>query len=390
MKKLKIVTVGNLARNAKFFTEVLNEKYEITNILINEKPIQITQDIVISRGDNPILICINIIKAYYHLFTSDLIVSFTASLSSVLFRFFFVQFKRKKYIAYATGSDLREAIYYPNNGKIVSKFFKKADIVVFHNNDENTLNSIRHLALKNLYWHNMYKQTEFNESLVDKTYIQNSVLCRSVLDFIDGSFSIFMPSFIEYRDEKKIEKYFCSKGNDLAYDALIRFVKKHPKTKIVLRGVGIDTDHAKKTLNIISDNIMYVESLNKKDLINLMSIFDVILDQFYLGVFGGIALEAASIGMPLLTNPPRIDYYLEDKYPFLQNQNANEIYENLILLHDDKDFRAQYAYLCKAWVIRNHSSFEYNKLGNVIDKLIIEGRFENGRPNNGGFFDDPL
>ena len=390
MKKIKIVTVGNLARNAKFFTEVLNEKYEITNILINEKPIQIAKDIVISRTDNPFLIFLNIVKAYYYLFKSDLIISFTASLSSVLFRFFFVKIKSKKYIAYATGSDLREAIYYPKNGEIVSKFFKKADIVVFHNNDENTLNSIKHLDLQQLYWHNMYKQTEFNESLIDTSYINNSELCKSVLDFIDGSFAIFMPSFIDYKSEQTQDKYFCSKGNDLAYDALIRFVEKHPSTKIVLRGVGIDTEHAKETLNIIKDNVMYVQSLSKKDFINLMSIFDIILDSFKQGAFGGVALEAASIGMPLLTNPPRLDYYPDDKYPFLQNRNSSEIYENLVLLHDDIGFRMKYANLCKDWVIRNHSSNEYVKLGKVIDNYILEGRFEDEKPNNGGFFGDSL
>ncbi len=295
--------------------------------------------------------------------------------------------KIKKYVAYATGSDLREGIYYKNKGKNIKRFFKNANVVIFHNNDQPTLNSIKHLRLKNTYWHNMYKQTEFNSSLIDKNYIKNSPYLLKIQNFINGSFSIFMPSHIVFSDEKKIDNYFCTKGNDLVYEAIIRFINRYPKTIFVLRGVGIDTDIAKKILQPIKNNIMYVDTLNKKDFINLMSMFDVIIDNIKIGSFGGISLEAASIGKPLLIDPPNINFYKEDKYPFLENKTSEDIYNNLVKLYENLDFRKNYAELCQKWVLRNHSSNEYLKLTKIIDRLILENKFLKEAPNNGGYFD---
>ena len=55
----------------------------------------------------------------------------------------------------------------------------------------------------------------------------------------------------------------------------------------------------------------------------------------------------------IATNEP--DFYKEDKYPFLQNKTPIDIYNNLIRLYEDSNFRKNYAELCKDWVIRNHS-----------------------------------
>jgi glycosyltransferase involved in cell wall biosynthesis len=386
MKKTKVVTVGNLASNAKFFTEVLNEKYEITNILINEEPIEIAKDIVISRKDNFLIIFFNILKAYFALFNSDLIISYTATLSSVLFRLFFVTFKTKKYFAFATGSDLRDGIHYPKKGRIITKFFKKADVLVFHNNDEHTLNSIRYLKLKNVFWQNMYKQTEFNSNLIDLQYQKKVTLYKSIDDFLNKSFSIFMPSFIEFKEKKIRDKYFCSKGNDIAYDALIKFVETHPSVKIVLRGEGVDSSYAKEYLKVIEKNIMFIQTLDRRDFINVLSMFDVVLDQFEVGAFGGIAIEAASIGKPLLTLPPNIEYYKLDKYPFLQNKDSLEICQNLELFLNDRAYMNQYAKLCQEWVLRNNSSKEFTKLGAMIDHYLKNGEIKNYPQNNGSFF----
>lgn len=316
--------------------------------------------------------------------------SFTASLTSPIFKYFFVKLKIKKYIAYATGSDLREGIYYKKKGLIIKTFFKKADMVVIHNNDFNTLNSIKNLNLKNIYWHNMYKQTEYNQSYIDEKYKNNSFFLNNIKKFIDGEFSIFMPSYIDFISEKKIERHYCSKGNDIAYEALIKFVQIYPNTRIVIRDIGVDAHEAKKILEPIKNNIKYVGTLNKKDYINLMSMFDVIIDSFKQGAFGGISLEAASIQKPLLTNPPSIDFYKYDRYPFLQNRNSIQIFDNLIRLHNDKFYRDNYSKICKEWVLRNHSKQEYIKLGNIIEKLLVKKNFENNFINNGGFFYDYL
>lgn len=388
MKKYKIVTVGNLARNATYFTEVLNNKYKITNIITNnEENINSKKDILLCRQDNPIFLIIKIVKAYYHLLKADLIVSFTASITSPIFSFFFVNIKVKKYVAYATGSDLREGIYFKSKGLLIRGFFKKADLVVFHNNDIQTLKSIKLLGLKNIYWTNNYKQTEFNKNYIDDNYISNSIFLSNIKNFIGESFCIFMPSSIDFRKAKKRKNYYNSKGNDLAYEAIIKFVKKFPETKIILRDSGLDATFAKKILKPIKNNIIFIKTLSKKDLINLIYISDVIIDNLKLGAFGGIAIETASISKPLLTLPPNNNFYKYDKHPFLVNKSANDIYKNLLNLYDDKNYRLTYGKLCQKWILRNHSKEEYIKLAKIFDNLILNKSFKIIK-NNGGYFED--
>lgn len=232
----------------------------------------------------------------------------------------------------------------------------------------------------------MYKQTEINSKYINQDYINNSEYLTKFQNFIRGSFSIFMPSHIVFTEEKKNKKYFCTKGNDLAYEAIIRFIRKYPNTKFVLRDEGVDRDLAKKILEPIKNHIMYTHTLNKIDHINLMSMFDVIIDNIKLNTFGGISLEASSIGKPVLIDPPNINFYKKDKYPFLQNKTSNQIYSNLERLYKDINFRKNYAEKCKNWVHRNHSKNEFFKLGEFLENVIKKNRISFKEPNNGGYF----
>lgn len=370
MKKIKLVTVGNLARNAQFFTEEMRDTFDITNILINEESIGLTKEIIISRKQNKIKLIFNIVKAYYELFRSDIIVSYTATLTSILFRYFFVYIKPKKYIAYATGSDLREAIYYLKTGELVKKFFKKADKVIIHNYDRFTENAVKELNLKNVYWHNVYVQTEDNYKYLDNKDYKFSSEYMKAIEFIGSSFSIYMPSNIDFIKVRKDDKHFCSKGNDIAYEVFLKFVKKYPDTKIVLRDSGPDKELAKKILDPINQNVLFVGSLNKKELLNLINRVDIIFDQFYLDAFGGIAIETASLNKPLLTLPPSNKFYKNDPHPFLFNSNSEQLFKNLEKLYLDIEYRNQYSKKCKEWVIRNHSKKEMRKLENIIKEIL--------------------
>ena len=270
-------------------------------------------------------------------------------------------------------------------GKRISYFFKKANLVIVHNNDTYTINSIKKLKLKNIYWTNNYKETEFNINYVESNFSFNEEI-NQILKKIINNFIIYMPCWIVFSEQKTKKNYFHSKGNDIAFQSLIKFVNKYPNTRIILRNKGDDYLNSKKILSSISNKVFYVNTLDKKNLINLMNLSDVILDQFFLGAFGGTAIEAASIGRPLLSFFPNIDLYKDDPYPFLQSTNSEELFKNLEKLYLNKKFRTQYSNDCKNWVIRNHSSDEIKKLGLIFNDIINNKNLSLPK-NNGNFYD---
>jgi len=370
MNRVNLVTIGNLARNAKFFTEEMQNKYNITNILINEESIGLTKEIIISRKQNKITLLMNTIKSYIELLKSDIIISYTGTLSSVLFRYFFVYIKSKKYIAYATGSDLREAIYYKKDGEIIKKFFLKSNKVIVSNYDRFTQNSIKELNLNNVYFHNFYVQTEDNYKYLDNDNYHFSDNYIKAQEFIKGSFSIYMPSNIDFTEIQNNNKHFCSKGNDIAFEVFLKFINNYPDTKILLRNGGPDLELSKSLLSKIQKSVFFVDILNKKELLNLINKADVIFDQFYLDAFGGIGIEAASLEKPLLTLPPSNHFYKDDPHPFLFNFNSIDLYNNLENLYFDNEYRKKYSKECKDWVFRNHSKKEIFKLEKIIRDTI--------------------
>ncbi|MEX2722617.1 MAG: glycosyltransferase family 4 protein [Candidatus Freyarchaeota archaeon] len=108
----------------------------------------------------------------------------------------------------------------------------------------------------------------------------------------DADLIFFMPS----------RHHWTEKGNHKAIKAFARFLKNHKKVFLVLVKWG---SHLQKTKDLISKlgiskNIVWVNPLNKQNLIRMFSSVDVVLDQFILGSWGTATPEAMACMKPVI------------------------------------------------------------------------------------------
>ena len=112
----------------------------------------------------------------------------------------------------------------------------------------------------------------------------------------------------------------------------------------------IDSEGLQKQLIILCP-------VGKKRLIDYYRSCDLVLDQFVYGYYGATALEAASVGKPVimkLRNEQYAPLYAGDVAPVMNAATPAEIRQAIIALADDGCLRAQQGEAMRAWVVRNH------------------------------------
>ena len=143
------------------------------------------------------------------------------------------------------------------------------------------------------------------------------------------------------------------------FSMLIELAKLKKEVRFILLSWG---NSAKELMERISregvqGQFIVLPPVGKKRLIDYYRSCDLVLDQFVYGYYGATALEAASIGKPVVMHIRSEQYgplYAGDIAPVINANTVSEIHISLMALLDDEQLRKQKGDAMREWVVRNH------------------------------------
>ncbi len=144
------------------------------------------------------------------------------------------------------------------------------------------------------------------------------------------------------------------KGSDLALEGFAQFAARQPGARLVLTGWGADLDKFRNRLNElgIADRVLLLPPVGKKRLIQYLRSADCLLDQFVLGYFGLTALEAMSVGLPVIMRVESEQYeafFDTGPPPVLNAATVDEVTDYLRRLAESANYRASVSSSISDW-----------------------------------------
>ena len=292
----------------------------------------------------------------FELIQFDLIQSFTGSLFlSPFWILIFGVFRKKPYIACATGSDIREvALQRGLRGQLMRYFFRRAAKTLLLNLDMVEIKT--KLGLNNAeFFPFMIDTQKFRPRFVRREYAPK----RKIL--------FFMPSHLDWGVTDNVPGRSSTKGNDRFICAFARYVKENDNAHLVILDRGPDREIAKQLISQlgISSCVTFLPEMQKEELVKHFRMADVIVDQFDVGAFGTTGLEAMACAKPVMIYIKNhcADQCYSERPPVLNAQSEKEIYQQISLLHD-KNYREQIGRKARSWIIKYHDA------DRVADRLI--------------------
>lgn len=264
----------------------------------------------------------------------------------------YAQFAQRRYVAYDAGW----VRYFPyrNNfrDKLARRGYKNADLIMFTNPDTisifEKLSYIDKTKLRFVPFaidHTKYKPMNVKEQR-SKYVNENELL-------------LFAPA----------RQVWKEKGNDKIIKAFAKFVKRYTNSKLMLVDWSIDKERSKELANSLhlNNKIIWIKPVNKNKLIKLYNMADVVLDQFVIGSWGTATPEAMACAKPVLMyyNPDYISRYFSELPPILNSYSVDDIYNNLIRLAKDEEFRIEIGKKSREWCMKTHS-------GEIVARRHIE------------------
>jgi glycosyltransferase involved in cell wall biosynthesis len=168
----------------------------------------------------------------------------------------------------------------------------------------------------------------------------------------------FHVSHLDWKVNDPGENRNSSKGNDRFIRSFAKAVKSGLSAKCIILDRGPDREIAKKLIRDlgVENHFIWKPHLSRDELVNEYYKADVIVDQFDVGGFGGIAIEAMSTGKPVMIyierNCARLIY--PDDPPILNCHSEEEIYEQ-IMKCADRQFLERLGKEAREWVYKYHN-----------------------------------
>ena len=145
------------------------------------------------------------------------------------------------------------------------------------------------------------------------------------------------------------------KGNDKVFRAFAKFVGVSKKrVKLVVVEKGWDVEESKNLVNKlgISEHVVWMEPMPKPKMCRFYNMADIVLDQFVVGVFALVSVEAMACGTPVLTyvaQAPDGMFYSEMP-PIVNVHRERDIYRKMCLLAEKRDMRDKLGREGQQWV----------------------------------------
>lgn len=145
------------------------------------------------------------------------------------------------------------------------------------------------------------------------------------------------------------------KGNDKVYRAFAQFVKRWPKrAKLIAMNKGWDLERSKKLVEKlgITDNVIWLDPVNKTEMCKLYNSVDIVLDQFVIGMLALVALETLACGTPSMSyvaKPPN-GFFHAEMPPVVSVREEEDIYKSMMILANDPILREKLGRQGKEWI----------------------------------------
>jgi glycosyltransferase involved in cell wall biosynthesis len=250
----------------------------------------------------------------------------------------FAMFSGKPYAALSTGSDMRELPFEKSiKGLLYRLSYKKAKFIIWGEPDKKSL-------LKKL---KIEKKAIFATSPRTISFSSKKNKNKE-----DSKFIIFHPT----------AQNWSYKNNKIFLEAFIEISKKYSNISLVLSDRGPNIKDAKKLLSSSTDTknkYEFVPYLNLKELENHYNRSEIIVDQFGVGSFGMITVEAMFAGKPVmikLNEELFNEHYNEKPLGLLNADTKEKIIYYLEKLIEDKNFVKQCSEENKKWIEKNWSN----------------------------------
>ena len=305
-------------------------------------------------------------RVVFKLLSYDVVHVHTAALNfSALSYLLFVKLRVKPYLAFATGSDIREVAQFDQSGRgrRTRNFFRNARNTLLLNND--MLSFAGALGIP----HYEFFPFMINE---DKHSARPNVHRP---EKYHGKLLCFMMSNLDFGIQDSGVHRRALKRNDRFFKALSEFVKIDSNIHAIVLDRGADRLIARDLVRDLGleKYVTFHPQMTELERIEHLNFSDVVIDQFDPGSFGLGALEALSIGKPLITyfRMDCVPKTYQDEIPILNAQTPEEILMRLFEARDSL-LRAGIGRKARAWVLKHHSrKVVLHRLLNLYKKISI-------------------
>ena len=149
------------------------------------------------------------------------------------------------------------------------------------------------------------------------------------------------------------------KGTEVMLRGFSELIRRgQPRTILILTSWGLELDRSRALIRELGleERIRWVPPLPKLQLIEAYRGADVVLDQFLIGTFGGIAPEAMACGRPVVMafDAKLNEWAFPTLPPVVPASTVEELYRQLARLVNDAEERARIGRSGREWVERHH------------------------------------
>jgi glycosyltransferase involved in cell wall biosynthesis len=224
-------------------------------------------------------------------------------------------------------------------GRLLSLAYRSARAIVITNPD--VIGSARQLGLDNYF---------FVPHPIDETkYTPGHSELRDRIGLRASDFVLFSPA----------SHNWGIKGSDIMLRAFAELVRQGPaESVLVLTEWGLELDRSRALIDElgIGGRIRWVKPLPKLQLIEAYRSADIVLDQFLIGTFGGIAPEAMACGRPvIMAYDAEVNAWaFPTPPPIVPARTVEELSRQLVRLGREPDERTRIGRAGRDWVERHH------------------------------------
>lgn len=309
---------------------------------------------------------------------ADHIISFSGSLPFMLGKWWIPAYLSRSFppiVNHTTGSDMTELIRENSRaGKIYRSLVRKAKRTILFPYPEMFESARRFKIVGPTY------------DLINFPYFLPNPRPQK----IEGPIVYFHPSHLDWGATDSGEHRNSTKGNDRFLKAFLRALSAGANVRCIILDRGPDRVLARQMTEAsgFGDRFEWRANMTQKKFAETVDACDVVVDQFSVGGFGGIAIESMSKAKPVMiyVDEQSAARLYSRRPPILNCRTEDDIFRT-ILANQDRSALIELGRKARTWAVAYHddadrflSLVHYLKGGNRSGYFSIKSKHEFARP----------